>query len=98
MRQGSKVSEWSKRVRLFESSGLSQREWCERNGVSAGSLWYWRRRLASAVPALVPIVVAGEKERAAMDGALQIEVGGVTLRVSAGVDAAWLCAVLRGLR
>ena len=98
MGQLSSEAVWSKRIRSFESSGLSQREWCERNGVSAGSLWYWRRRLASAAPALVPIVVAGQSERVTSDGALEIEVGGIRFRVSAGVDPAWLCAVLRGLR
>lgn len=94
----SKAKAWSKRVQSFESSGVSQRAWCERNGVSKSSLSYWRRRMSKSTPALVPIVVAGERTTAPADSALEIEVGGVVLRVSASVDATWLCAVLRGLR
>ncbi len=98
MSQRSKAGAWSKRVRSFESSGLSQRGWCERHGVSKSSLSYWRRRLAKSPSALVPIVVSSEQTTALSDGALEIEVAGVRLRAREGVDAVWLCAVLRGLR
>lgn len=98
MTRESNARVWSKRLRSFEASGLSHRAWCERHGVSKSSLSYWRRRLANATPTLVPIVVAGESTTAVADGTLEIEVGGMRLRASAGVDAAWLCTVLQGLR
>jgi hypothetical protein len=96
----SKSKVWSKRVRSFEASGLSQRLWCERRGISTSSFSYWRQRLAETKPAtaLVPIVVANENTPAAVDAAIEFEVGGVRLRAGAGIDAAWLCAVVRGLR
>jgi len=36
---------WLKRVEEYRSSGLSQKTWCEENGVKATSLRYWIMKL-----------------------------------------------------
>ena len=93
-----KAVEWAKRVRLFEASGMSQRAWCERHGVSAGSLAYWRRRQVGAgSPGLVPIVASPSSAAPSSFTSIEIEFGAIRLRVLGGADAAWLCALLRGL-
>lgn len=39
-------AEWTKRVRRWERSGLTLREFAEREGLSAKNLGWWRWRLA----------------------------------------------------
>jgi len=36
---------WIKRVEEYKSSGLSQKTWCEENGIKATSLRYWVMKL-----------------------------------------------------
>ena len=38
-------SEWFRLVKEFEASGLGQRIFCRRAGISLGSLQRWRKRL-----------------------------------------------------
>jgi hypothetical protein len=103
MDRASKADLWLKRVRAFERSGLRRRQWCDRNGVALATLDYWRSRLRTAAPvsqSLVPIVVTDAPSScgSSAPGVIEIECAGVRLRADAGVDAAWLCSVLRGLR
>ena len=87
---------WAKRMRAFERSGLSRRAWCAQEKVPLSTLDYWRRRLRQrgVASALVPVVVdvAPRAER------IEIALGDVQLRLPSGVDADWLCRLLRGLR
>ena len=105
MAESRKQAIWSRRVLSFERSGLTRVAWCRREGVSAASLDYWRRRFRAVVEeggrALVPIMVsdACAVESVVCAGILEIEVGGgVRLRADARLDAQWLASVLRGLR
>ena len=90
-----KAKHWTARVAAFERSGLGRSAWCEREGVNANTLDYWRRRLRGSrveARALVPI-------QAAPMSTLQVEVtlpGATLLRVS-GVTAADVIALVRGL-
>ena len=92
----SKEKQWARRMRAFERSGLSRRAWCAREKVPLSTLDYWRIRLRrrDAASSLVPVVVdaAPQVER------IEIALGDVQLRLPSGVDADWLCRVLRGLR
>ena len=103
MDRASKLALWSKRVRALERSGLRRREWCDCNGVALATLDYWRYRLRAALPmsqSLVPIVVADAPSlrSTSAPGVIELEFAGVRMRADAGVDANWLCRVLRGLR
>ena len=42
-----KVRQWTKRLERFAKSGRSVSEFCEREGVSAASLYQWRQKLAT---------------------------------------------------
>ncbi len=92
----SKERVWAKRMRAFERSGLSRRAWCAHEKVPLSTLDYWRRRLRQreASPTLLPVVVDAppRAER------IEITLGDVQLRLPGGVDADWLCRLLRGLR
>lgn len=39
---------WEVRLREQAASGLDIKAWCEREGVTASSFHYWRKRSASA--------------------------------------------------
>jgi hypothetical protein len=53
-------SEWTEILRRFESSGLTVREFCSREGLALSSFQRWRSRLGSVGPTefveLVPTV------------------------------------------
>ncbi|HWS25516.1 MAG TPA: hypothetical protein VN259_02985 [Xanthomonadales bacterium] len=91
----SKEKMWAKRMQAFERSGLSRRAWCAQEKVPLSTLDYWRLRLRrSAAPVLVPVVV----DSVPVAKQIEITLGDVQLRLPVGVDAEWLCSVLRGLR
>ena len=41
---------WERRLRRFQKAGLSARQFCQGEGVSAAALAYWRRKLGRTVP------------------------------------------------
>ena len=90
----SKEKLWAKRMRAFERSGLSRRAWCAQEKVPLSTLDYWRLRLRRTAATLVPVVV----DSVPVAKQIEIAVGDVQLRLPVGVDADWLCRVLRGLR
>lgn len=97
-----KAHVWAKRVAAFERSGESRRAWCAGQGLSPNTLDYWRVRLrgGNAAPSLVPIVVESGSQSSGAHGAPGVDIelpGGVRIRATANVDAAWLSAVLRGM-
>ena len=72
-----------------------------RHDVHPNLLYHWRRQARQAVGrrvSFLPVAVAAEKRRSpAGDGTIEIELGGVRVRVDAGVDEAALGRVLRAL-
>ena len=54
--------QWTEISKRFDSSGLSTRDFCQREGLALSSFQRWRLRLGSVVPAefveLVPTVTA----------------------------------------
>ena len=102
MGKSARLEFWLQRVRAFDRSGLTRSAWCARHGVAVSTLDYWRCRIGKAAVSrsLVPIVVdeavaAGDAQT---PGVIEVQVLGLRLRADAGVDATWLCHVLRGLR
>jgi len=75
-----------------------------RHGLHRNQLYAWRRELRSAVvanagvpaPEFVPIVA--QERVAAGSAAVEIEMGGVVLRVGPGVDLGFLGEVIRVLK
>lgn len=53
---------WRAHLSAWKRSGLTQREYCKRQGVSEWSFSHWKRRLARSNPSgvsFVPVTVAG---------------------------------------
>jgi hypothetical protein len=55
MAESEKARVWADRLAVFESSGLSRREWCRQQGLNPNTLDYWRSRLRTSVPAPMPL-------------------------------------------
>lgn len=91
---------WAGHVARFAASGLTRRLYCDRHDLSPFSLDYWRRRLRDEpVPAFVPVQPRALMAPAvASSAALQLRIGAAELTLPLAVDAAWLAALLRGLR
>jgi transposase len=98
---------WSsaEKVRIVTESlvrGAIVTEVARRHDVHPNLVHHWRRqaRLASADGSrlnFLPVAVAPERRSSRADGAIEIELGGVRLRVDAAVDEAALGRVLRAL-
>lgn len=99
---------WREHMEGWQASGLSQRGYCQREGLALSSFDHWRRRLkqlgatsASTQPArphaaltLVPVRVIREPAQ----GELSLSSpGGWRLAFPAAVDSAWLLEVLKPL-
>lgn len=80
--------------REYRESGLSQKEFCERRGVSRSTLSYWlkKERRKSESQALVQIAPQAESSRT---GCLRIKIGGrVVIELDRPVDTGELRQVL----
>lgn len=103
-----KMRYWSEHMKGWQASGLSQRAYCQREGVALSSFDHWRRQLkqitALAKPArpgrtyqpltLVPVQVIN----APAPGGLSLSSpGGWRLTLTAPVGADWLAEVLKRL-
>jgi putative transposase len=94
-----RIQQWTKHLRDRKESGLSITAWCEVNGYSRNTYFYWQRKLretvcelAAEVPRIVPTGTLAPNgwamcETTAPEGkckALTIEIG--TYRVNAEAD------------
>ena len=83
-------------LKKYRESGLTQRDWCEQEGINLSALRYWvkRERWEKQKCALVPI----EVRRPEKFGILKIEVSGIRIQVEGGSDPVLLAKVLKELR
>jgi transposase-like protein len=106
-------AQWRELVRGWPRSGLTQRAYCERHGISVGSLHSWRERLREEVtsgdgpvasacierPHLIPVELAGSESQPSSAAALTLVLrDGVRLEIAAGCDPGLLGQVIDVLR
>lgn len=103
---GVKLRQWTKQIREWEASGVSQRAYCEREGLKFAAFDYWRRQVRSNSEAgkpalnrtdrltLVPVRVTSKQ----CEGEITLRSpGGWQLSMPAGIDSQWLAAFVRGV-
>lgn len=89
---------WRQHVDAWRTSGLTQKQYSARHGLSAMTLAKWsselqrRKRGVSPRQALVPIRVASES---ASRPPITVERGALRMTVPVGTDPRWLAALLR---
>jgi transposase-like protein len=97
-----KQDHWLKLVQLWQRSGLSVRDFCERHRLSEASFYSWRRVLRERgllhdepahanKPAFVKLTVAAE----AAPSVVEVVLGKRVLRVRPGFDADLLLELVR---
>lgn len=90
---------WRRRFEQFERSGLSQAEFCRKQGIALATFTWWKRRLkmrASDRPAFIPVQVK-ETARTAPGGTWACEIMGshVRLRLREFPDTAIVAVLAR---
>lgn len=92
---------WREVLKRHGRSGLSVREFCQRERLPESAFYAWRRTIrqrdvqGAAAPAFVPLMVQTD---AAADGAVIVELrGGRVLRLPLSMPAAQLAAVIHAI-
>lgn len=80
------AQEWTQVIDQFHKSGLSQREFCQREGISPSNLQRWRRHLSANDEAFVELRTTPSREEKSSTSAspwlVELELpGGGILRV-----------------
>jgi hypothetical protein len=95
------VSAWRADVGRAERSGsaaVSVREFCRGRGLREPSFYFWRRELARRGSDAVFVPVTVRPPIATIAAPIELEVGGVTLRISPNFDEATLARLIAVLR
>ena len=99
--------EWAKRVRRWQRSGLTAREFAAQTGIKASTLTYWKWRLGKEGH-LEPVDLRRSSDTASLEfveletvtvgtaatTGIEVHVGRYVVRLGPGVDAATLGQVL----
>lgn len=89
--------QWAVVIQECKASGLTNKEYCIRHGLSEKCFYYWQKKLrtqiAVSAPELVPLEVVSPVE-----AELQIRYRGAELKLPAGVDMDAVAALLRSIQ
>jgi len=86
-------ADWIEIIQAWQSSSLTQREFCSQNSIALSSFYKWRQKLSSGSQDATPThadgfvnVFSSSQERSVSEGDWQIELdlGGISLRLSRG--------------
>lgn len=95
---------WVERVNEYKNSNLSQRVWCEQNGVNVSALRYWLRNLREISNFSLSEHTSSEFEFANvsitqdLSQMLMIEIQGVKLSITNNYDEILLLKLIKTLR
>jgi len=97
--RGAAAEEWRVRIESWRASGESGAKWCRSEGVSYQRFVYWRRKFSAAdgSEAKDPGFVELHGDVPDNSG-VELEIGGVRLRVNGDFDEAAFSKALRLLR
>src|ERR1700710_1780103 len=102
-RDPAREAKWRAVLARHGRSGLSVREFCQRERLAESALHAWRRTIrqrdaqqSTARPAFVPLRV--QTENAAVDGSLSVELrGGRVLRLPLSIPPTQLAAIVHAI-
>ena len=92
-----RVARWAEMIARCRSSGMTVKSWCEQEGVSAKTYYYWQRRIYRAAcqqTEFVEMPVLNESPAIAVE----ISVNGMVAAVHAGADADTIRNVLTAMK
>ena len=106
MSKQERLENWTARIIACRSSGMTVRDWCQENGLSEKTYYYWQRRLFQTLseqqqviqqPAFAEITPT-PNVRPSSGVAVTIRIPGVEAEIYNGADAATVETVLRILK
>ena len=96
---GPRAESWRQRIAEQVRSGLSVKQFCQQQGLTEPSFYFWRKRLAQPQPIRFALVETGSGRPPATEPGLELVLTtGERLRIGADVDATMLRRVLEALR
>lgn len=101
-----KFQDWTKQIKDWETSGLTQRAYCEREGLKYSTFDYWRRQIGFTPAVAQPVSKARKSKRltlvpvrvSAASPAENLVVrspAGWQFELATSIDSAWLAKFLR---
>ena len=93
---------WQEQIEGWQRSGLSQEEYCQKEGLKKCTLQYWRRKLSGKeeVFSLVPVRLTAEKASLALEESSGLRLHsaqGLSVELSVGFDVASLRRLIKVL-
>lgn len=99
VRNNLRLQSWSEVIREKQESGLTNREFCARQGISEKTYYYWLRKVrAAALECAAPELVRLDEERPMTNHMFQIRYGSAELNLPDNVDLAAVVSLLDSLR
>jgi hypothetical protein len=96
------LQEWRRRISEHSKSGLTQAEYCRRNGLSDKALYYWMRKIrqVETTGKKSDVFVELRPKRSETDSASRIcricFPGDIVVEVPFGSDVGWLGELIAG--
>ena len=107
MSKQARLEDWTAGIMAYRSSGMTVRAWCQENGLSEKTYYYWQRRLFQVLseqqqaiqqPAFAEITPKPNNIRSFGGVAVTVRIVGVEADIHNGADTAAVETVLRILK
>ena len=95
-----RLEEWTQRITACRSSGTSVRQWCQGQGISEKTYYYWQRRIFKLAQEQKPpefVEVMSSASASACAAVATVEIQGARVHIHTGADEQTLGALLRAL-
>ena len=93
-----RLAVWTQRISDCRSSGISVKCWCQQNGVSKKTYYYWQRRIfRMAEEQHTPEFAELRSIHSVCSAVASLSISGVSVQVYAGADEQTLSALFRAL-
>ena len=89
--------QWAAVIQEGRASGLTNKEYCNRHGLSEKSFYYWQKKLRTQIVASAPELVPLEMS-SPVEEELHIRYRGAELKLPAGIDMDAVAALLRSIQ
>lgn len=104
-----RLSQWAQRLRDQKASGLSITAWCEVNGVSRNTYFYWQKRLRESAceelalqteSAMTPVSAFAEVKLCAAEasGSIVVRMNGAEIEIKDGTSPGLVESVLNAMK
>lgn len=99
VRNAYRMEQWRQIIQKCQESGLSNKAWCQQQGLSEKTYYYWLRKVrTAAVEQAAPQIMELEPEEERRGEMLYIRYRGAELTLPGKTDIEAIAAVLRSLQ